>query len=158
MDGFNERTKTNPLVAYGGNLLPLGFAAFYFGAAIYSSLTDFLVRIGFEFIILTIFAARWQSDPGPLLFWILIHFVWGSGYLFMGRWRRWLLTVLPVLASSSVLIAVAGLTGDGLEHDSLGLRGTESTQFWAIVVGLFSIVVVLLTTIDTRRLLRRMNI
>ncbi len=151
---LQESSKKNPWIAFGGNLLPLGFAAVYFSGAISGNIADFLVKIGWEVIILTLFASPESGEPGWLLLWIGMHLTWGLGYLYLGRWGRWLLTALVGLVITSGGLVFAALEAEGLDGIA---RSTASTQLWILGVALFTAAVVLFTPIEALRRLRAME-
>lgn len=144
----------NPWIAFLCNLFPLGFAAVYFGGAINSGIATVLVKIGWRALIFPLFASGAPGGPGWLLLWIGLHFTWGLGYLYLGRWVRWLLTALVGLVITSGVLMFASLfTALGLEG-TVALSSTPMTQLLSLGVALFTAAMVLFTSIDARRLLR----
>ncbi len=132
-------------------MLPLGFAAVYFGGAVSGNIADFLVRTAWDVIALTLFSFDSSGEPAWLLLWIGIHGTWGVSYLYLGRRGLWLLLALAGLVITSGGLVFAALEAEGLDGTS---RSTASSQVWILGVGLFTAAVVLLTAIDTFRRLR----
>ena len=132
-------------------MLPLGFAAVYFSGAINGSIADFLVKIGWDVIVSTLFSFDSSGEPGWFLLWIGIHVTWGLNYLYLGRWSLWLLFALVGLVSTSGGLVFAALEAEGLDETS---RSTASSQVWILGVGLFTAAVVLLNATDAFRRLR----
>lgn len=83
-----------------------------------------------------------------------MHLTWGLGYLYLGRWGRWLLTALVGLVITSGGLVFAALEAEGLDGIA---RSTASTQLWILGVALFTAAVVLFTPIEALRRLRAME-
>lgn len=151
MRGELARTRKNPWITFGSSLLPLGFAAVYFSGAINGNIADFLVRVGWDVIVLTLFSFDSSGEPGWLLIWIGIHVIWGLNYLYLGRWSLWLLFAFVGLVSTSGGLVFAALEAEGLDGTS---RSTASSQVWILGVGLFTAAVALFNATDAFRRLR----